>query len=1347
MKKQLLKPARCLWLLIFYAVMVNVYAQEQLNVQVISQATTPALPSNVFQRIEVDGKGHIWAGTNGQGIVKFNPYTQNPDSIVFTAFTTHQVRAITRDSKGDIWAGSAASGVQANTGAIRKFEKGNTNAVTSYNIVGVDYPIVSRLIYDLAEGPGGTMWAAHGQTTTGTVVTEGGLGRFDGEKWQRITAGLPASDRRVLAVGRVGDKVWAGVDRACRNGNCTAPYLAEYSQNGDFVKIVSEGLPFSNAGGALPRVIFNDSKGRVWVGLSTGTGVVAVYENDTWTVIDNAITQLPVGTAVNFSSIKEDRAGHIYVGTTAGLLKLKGLNYSEKSDWALYSTESGLPANFINGIALDDSGDMWLATSGGIVKVMLGGIEILDPNPELIDVTNGALLTRIDYVAELKTKRVGAATDGVTKLILRVKTDKKLTFVIRSIFTGEGTIHALADPGKKGTNTLEPVEVEPQVTSGGVSYVAVVYTAPESWGNNGAESKRSIKVEAYETDNPAKSEEVEIILKKAPVVLIHGMWSDMHAWKDGGFERYLKLNKYDNIQFADYSTDSYSTFDPNTSGKYDWLSRPLGVLALQSAISDGIDQYRKENIAVTQADVVAHSLGGLMTRSMIAQDYYVKNDYRDFTNFYEGTVHKLITLGTPHKGSPFGEFVWEKSFESAILRGEGGLSQIPVSQFFERFGPGKIGTVHKDFSPSSKAFQNLKVTKVKTHAIYSSYKPDATESYYALAALVRTLALNRTNHEDLFKEENDLIVKVSSQKGGLAEKYTTRFDSHIHSSIPVASKVGRDKAQTASLAVQSRVVALLQTNDTTLFAKSIPLSYDPAKPDNERVGVQAAPAHTMPANQRAAAATGYIQISTSAQGRILKYGSSAPVTLTVLPKEDAKIVSAVIMVEGIGILAVPETAPYAVTFNLPTNTPIGKVGVAALARDEDGTLMADTTSIYIQSDLPFINFEVVPGRVTLNASESKMPLFVSASVKVEQDTTYLNLTNKASGTTYTATKGIVRVSEDGLVAAEAVGSDVIEVKNGTNTYLVPVTVTAICAVIKPVITQNGNTLTSSSDAGNQWFLDNAMIVGATAKEYVATQSGSYTVRATVGCPGPMSDAVRVTTAKQEQAITFATIPDKTVGDAPFALAASTSSGLPVSYTLVSGPATLAGNVVTVTGEGTVTVKALQDGNEAYSPAPEVTTSFCVTPAKPAITESGNTLTSSSQTGNKWYRNATLLPGAMANTYTATEAGVYTVQVTGSCGVSAMSEALTLTITSAAEELSKLLLVYPNPAQERVRVELPDNLPWANLMLYSAQGKVVLQAEGNNKTAVILDVKQLPKGLYFLQIQTSKGVLFKKLMLE
>jgi hypothetical protein len=79
-----------------------------------------------------------------------------------------------------------------------------------------------------------------------------------------------------------------------------------------------------------------------------------------------------------------------------------------------------------------------------------------------------------------------------------------------------------------------------------------------------------------------------------------------------------------------------------------------------------------------------------------------------------------------------------------------------------------------------------------------------------------------------------------------------------------------------------------------------------------------------------------------------------------------------------------------------------------------------------------------------------------------------------------------------------------------------------------------------------------------------------------------------------QAITFPQIPNKLTTDAPFDLDASASSGLGVVYEIVSGPATVAGNTVTLDGvAGEVTVKASQPGDGTYQPADDLLNTFQV----------------------------------------------------------------------------------------------------------------------------------------------------------
>ena len=86
-----------------------------------------------------------------------------------------------------------------------------------------------------------------------------------------------------------------------------------------------------------------------------------------------------------------------------------------------------------------------------------------------------------------------------------------------------------------------------------------------------------------------------------------------------------------------------------------------------------------------------------------------------------------------------------------------------------------------------------------------------------------------------------------------------------------------------------------------------------------------------------------------------------------------------------------------------------------------------------------------------------------------------------------------------------------------------------------------------------------------------------------------------------QTITFGPLPNVTFGVAPFALTATASSGLPVSYMTSANVCTISGSTVTIVAVGTCTVTENQAGNANYSAATPVMQSFTVAALSQTIT--------------------------------------------------------------------------------------------------------------------------------------------------
>ncbi|MCB0098189.1 MAG: hypothetical protein KDE46_20800, partial [Caldilineaceae bacterium] len=126
--------------------------------------------------------------------------------------------------------------------------------------------------------------------------------------------------------------------------------------------------------------------------------------------------------------------------------------------------------------------------------------------------------------------------------------------------------------------------------------------------------------------------------------------------------------------------------------------------------------------------------------------------------------------------------------------------------------------------------------------------------------------------------------------------------------------------------------------------------------------------------------------------------------------------------------------------------------------------------------------------------------------------------------------------------------------------------TEICTVSGSMVTllQSGTCLIQASQSGNAEYAP------------AASQIQSFTI------------------AKKTQTILFGSLSDKTFGDDAFSLAATATSGLPVSY-VSDTPAvcTLIDNVVTLVGEGQCIIRAIQGGSDIYAAAADVSQSFTV----------------------------------------------------------------------------------------------------------------------------------------------------------
>ncbi|MGO4295035.1 MBG domain-containing protein, partial [Chitinophaga sp. RAB17] len=216
--------------------------------------------------------------------------------------------------------------------------------------------------------------------------------------------------------------------------------------------------------------------------------------------------------------------------------------------------------------------------------------------------------------------------------------------------------------------------------------------------------------------------------------------------------------------------------------------------------------------------------------------------------------------------------------------------------------------------------------------------------------------------------------------------------------------------------------------------------------------------------------------------------------------------------------------------------------------------------------------------------------------------------------TYTVTSGPATITGNTLTITGIGSITVTATQTGNGNYTAATPASSTFQVAPAILIVKADDMSKAYGANNPIFTstitgfvnsENASVItGVPALTTIADNSsvpGTYPI--TVATTA-MSAANYIftttdgtlTVGKAVQTISFPAISGKTYGDAPVTLNASSDAGLPVTYTVTSGPATINGNTLTITGAGSVTVTATQAGNGNYTAATPASNTFQVAPA-------------------------------------------------------------------------------------------------------------------------------------------------------
>jgi signal transduction histidine kinase/ligand-binding sensor domain-containing protein len=412
--------------------------QGYTNLGQAAAANGPRGRMGAGYRLLHDHRGNLWVATLGRGLWFVGADAGTPQLVgTHNGLSNNSVRVLFEDRNGDVWVGT--------TVGLHRFARRRVTPITDLG-----------LVTGIEADRDGAIW----------VGTSSGLLRLAGDQRQHfgLNEGLP--NLQVRALHRDGSgAIWIGTEAGVavvRGGQLSALPLqagewpsgvmaiAGAPDGSVWICTQDHGL-FRWAEGRLDPVdlrdhgqssesVFADSRGRLWLVLAGGG--LGVLENGTLTVLRQ-------GDRFHRSDLAfyEDANGAVWFGAGGRLTRY------QDGQLSAITTANGLPPDTIRAIVGDGQGNLWIGTSGGILRLAA----------RQFDSVIGDRAARLDF-------RAYNSSDGLAGAPVRSGypnatrgADGRLWFV-----TGNGV--TVLDPRQLSATRPAPVVRVERITAGGRSY-------------------------------------------------------------------------------------------------------------------------------------------------------------------------------------------------------------------------------------------------------------------------------------------------------------------------------------------------------------------------------------------------------------------------------------------------------------------------------------------------------------------------------------------------------------------------------------------------------------------------------------------------------------------------------------------------------------------------------------------------------------------------------------------------------------------------------------------------------------------------------------------------------------
>jgi ligand-binding sensor domain-containing protein/signal transduction histidine kinase/DNA-binding response OmpR family regulator len=319
---------------------INLYTPKADKFQLYRQDLSPnSLSNSDVTVLYQDIKGNIWVGTQLGGMNLFDRETNTFKHFRHDPFNANSIGSdviidITEDKEGDFWVGTWGGG-------LNLFNPKNETFTHFLNDPKDKNSISSDYVQKIFEDHIGNLWVA---------TYYGGLNLFNRKtkKFTRFVGGTgyngSLSGNNIVSINEDKNKnLWIGTNDG--GLNCYDPTTLKFSH-------------YFNKGEKMPnlRVIFNDSKGRLWIGqnglylFDPLRKTFSLYKHQSW--LSNEFIK----------GITEDEEGNFWISSTNGLSKFNPEIYTLKK----YNTTDGLQGlDFENACLKTKNGEMFFGGLNG----------------------------------------------------------------------------------------------------------------------------------------------------------------------------------------------------------------------------------------------------------------------------------------------------------------------------------------------------------------------------------------------------------------------------------------------------------------------------------------------------------------------------------------------------------------------------------------------------------------------------------------------------------------------------------------------------------------------------------------------------------------------------------------------------------------------------------------------------------------------------------------------------------------------------------------------------------------------------------------------------------------------